>query len=204
MAMRFETINLYRGEIMKKLTLAMKFALSFGCLLLLLGVVALWSYSGIRGIVGNAGEVIDGNKLRGEISQREVDHLNWVAQVNALLTDRKVTELKVQTDPRQCGFGQWYYGEGRRQAETMIPALKPILAAIEEPHALLHQSADKIKEVFRPANPELPGLIASRVVDHLKWADTIRDAILENRSSLDVQTDATLCALGKWLQSEEG
>ncbi len=189
---------------MKKITLATKFALSFGLLLILMGIVALWSFTGIRGIVGNAGEVIEGNKLRGEITQREVDHLNWVAEVNRLLTDEHVTELKVQTDPHKCGFGQWYYGEGRKQAEALIPALKPILAAIEEPHTLLHQSAEKIKEVFRPANPELPGLIASRVVDHLKWADTIRDAILENKSSLDVQTDATLCALGKWLQSEEG
>ncbi|KAB2928145.1 MAG: HAMP domain-containing protein, partial [Leptonema illini] len=189
---------------MKKLTLATKFALSFGLLLILMGIVALWSFTGIRGIVGNAGEVIEGNRLRGEITQREVDHLNWVAEVNKLLTDEHVTELKVQTDPHKCGFGQWYYGEGRRQAEALIPTLKPILASIEEPHTLLHQSAEKIREVFRPANPELPGLIASRVVDHLKWADTIRDAILENKSSLDVQTDGTLCALGKWLQSEEG
>jgi len=185
-------------------SLGFKFAVGFGLLIIMMAIVALWSFTGIKGIVGNAEEVISGNKLRGEIAQREVDHLNWVAQVNALLTDEHVTELKVQTDPHKCGFGEWYYGEGRRQAEALIPTLKPILAAIEEPHTLLHQSAEKIGKVFRRANPELPGLIAARMVDHLKWADTVRDAFLKNSESLKVETDPTLCALGKWLQSEQG
>jgi len=188
----------------KKLTLGLKFAIGFGVLIVMMTCVAVWSFTGIRGIVGNANQVITGNKLRGEITQKEVDHLNWVAEVNALLTDDSVTELKVQTDPHKCGFGVWYYGEGRRQAEALIPSLKPILAAIEEPHALLHQSAVKISEVFKPANPELPGLIASRMVDHLKWADTIRDAFLKNSPTLQVETDPGLCALGKWMQSEQG
>ncbi|MDP3479183.1 MAG: methyl-accepting chemotaxis protein [Desulfoprunum sp.] len=189
---------------MKKLTLGLKFAIGFGLLLVMISMVALWSFTGIKGIVGNANEVISGNKLRGEITQREVDHLNWVAQVNALLTDEHITELKVQTDPHKCGFGEWYYGEGRRQAEALIPSLKPILAAIEEPHTLLHQSAEKIGKVFRRANPALPGLIAARMVDHLKWADTVRDAFLTNSDSLKVETNPELCALGKWLQTEQG
>ena len=188
---------------MKKLSLGIKFAAGFGLLIVLMGVVALWSFTGIKGIVGNAEEVISGNKLRGEITQREVDHLNWVANVNELLTNEKITELKVQTDPHKCGFGTWYYGDGRKHAEALIPALKPILAAIEEPHTLLHHSAEKIGKVFRRANPELPGLIAARMVDHLKWADTVRDAFLQNSESLKVETDPTLCALGKWLQSEQ-
>ena len=48
---------------MKNLSIALKFVASFGGLLLLLAVVALWSVFGIKGIVGNAGEVIDGNLL---------------------------------------------------------------------------------------------------------------------------------------------
>ena len=56
-------------------------------------IVSLWSIIGIGGIVKNAGTVIEGNKLKGEMVQREVDHLNWVNQVNALLTDEHVTEL---------------------------------------------------------------------------------------------------------------
>ncbi len=50
---------------------------------------------------------------------------------------------------------------------------------------------------------ELPGILAGRQVDHLKWADVIRDAFLENKDSVEVQTDPTKCALGKWLNSEQ-
>ncbi len=52
----------------------------------------------------------------------------------------------------------------------------------------------EIDRNFEQANAELPGLIAARMVDHLKWADTIRDAFLNHETELAVETDPTLCA----------
>ena len=83
-------------------------------------------------------EVVGGNRLRGEILQKEVDHLNWANEVNALLTDDRVTTLDVETDDHKCGFGIWLYGEGRKKAEALVPSLVPILKSIEEPHKKLH------------------------------------------------------------------
>ncbi|NOR26452.1 MAG: HAMP domain-containing protein, partial [Desulforhopalus sp.] len=188
---------------MKNLKIALKFALSFGGLLLLLAVVALWSVFGIRGIVGDAEEVIDGNKLRGNMVQKEVDHLNWANKVNALLVNKDITELDVQIDPHKCAFGEWLYGEGRQQAETSIPALKSILAKIEKPHSDLHLSAEKIGKVFTQADPELPAILEARIIDHLNWADRFRDTFLGNKEELHVQIDPTKCGLGKWLHSKE-
>ncbi|MCK5405426.1 MAG: CZB domain-containing protein, partial [Desulfobulbaceae bacterium] len=156
---------------MKNLSISLKFFASFGAVICLLAVVSLWSIFGIRGIVGNAGEVIEGNQLRGEMVQREVDHLNWVAEVNALLTDETVTELHVETDDKKCGLGVWLYGKGREDAERLIPELKGLLKDVEEPHAKLHESAIDICKVFVQADVGLPGLLAMREVDHLKWAD---------------------------------
>ncbi|MCK5405093.1 MAG: CZB domain-containing protein, partial [Desulfobulbaceae bacterium] len=187
---------------MKNLSIGLKFFASFGAVIGLLAVVALWSIFGIKGIVVDAEEVIEGNMLRGEMVQKEVDHLNWVAEVNALLTDDTVTELNVETDDHKCGLGMWLYGQGREDAEKMIPSLKGLLKDIEEPHALLHASAVDIDKAFVQADAELPGLIAAREVDHLKWADQIRDTFLQNRDRLDVQTDPELCALGKWMKTD--
>ena len=170
--------------------------------MVLLGVVALWSTFGISGIVSNATEVIDGNKLRAEMVQKEVDHLNWANKVNALLTDDTVTTLDVQTDDHKCAFGEWLYGDGRAEAERLVPELAGLLKEIEQPHLDLHSSAVEIGEVFQQADASLPGIIAAREVDHLRWADTIRDAFLENAETLKVTTDPTLCALGKWMSSE--
>lgn len=135
------------------LTIGKKVALGFGLIIVLLGVVGLLAFSGVKGIVYNAGQVIEGNKLDGMLAQKEVDHLKWVNNVNALLTDDSVTELNVQTDHKQCGFGKWLYGEQRQAAEKLVPGLAPLLKSIEEPHHRLHASAIEIGKHFNQADP---------------------------------------------------
>jgi methyl-accepting chemotaxis protein len=187
----------------KDLKLGKKFAVGFGGILILLAVVAGWSFFGINDIVDNAGEVISGNQLDGMLAQKEVDHLNWAGKVNALLTDEKVTALNVETNDHRCAFGKWLYGQERRDAEKMVPSLAPLFKKIEQPHRHLHESAVDIGKVFKQANVNLPAIILAREVDHLTWAAKIRDALLRDENTLKVQTDPSKCALGKWLRSEE-
>ena len=75
----------------RRMTIGKKISLGFGMVLVLLTVAGVLSYSGVGGIVGNAEEVISGNKLDAVLAQKEIDHLNWANAVNALLTDEKVT-----------------------------------------------------------------------------------------------------------------
>jgi methyl-accepting chemotaxis protein len=77
--------------------------------------------------------------------QREVDHLNWAQAVGKYVHAEPAGELSAQLDPTQCGFGKWYYGSGRKDAEALLADLKDPLAAIEEPHRKLHESAAQIK-----------------------------------------------------------
>jgi methyl-accepting chemotaxis protein len=188
----------------KDLSLKGKFAVGFGLILLLLALVGGWSVVGIGTIVGNAGQVIDGNKLRGEMVQREVDHLKWANQVSALLNDDSVTKLEVQTDPHKCAFGQWYYGEGRQQAEALVPQLKGVLAEIEEPHKHLHESAIAIGDIYRPADKMLPQFLAEKEVDHLDWIHAVLSALEANERHFKVQTDHQLCSLGQFMYGEQG
>ena len=153
----------------KNLRLSFKFAVGFGLVLLLLVGVGVWSIFGISNIVGNASEVISGNQLKGEMVQREVDHLNWASEVNTLLTDDTVTELEVQTDPHKCAFGVWYYGEGRKHAEQLVPEIKLLLADVEDYHTRLHESAEEIDGVFHQADLSLAQFLAEKEVDHLIW-----------------------------------
>jgi methyl-accepting chemotaxis protein len=187
----------------KNISINGKMFIGFGLLILLTLLVAIWSIVGISEIVSNAEEVIEGNKLDSLLAEKEVDHLNWANELNALITDDQVNELNVQLDDHQCAFGQWLYGPGREDAEALIPSLGPILKQIEEPHRKLHESARKIDETFIQANRDLPALLAERQVDHLYWAGEIRDTFIRGDKALQVETDHDLCGLGLWINSEE-
>lgn len=188
----------------KDLKLSKKFGAGFGIVLLLLALVAVWSIVGVGGIVGNAEQVIDGNKLDGLLAQREVDHLNWVTQVNALLTDEKVTVLNVETDDHQCGFGRWLHGNGRKEAESLVPSLAPLLKAIETPHWNLHQSAVDIGKNFRQADLALGDFLREKKIDHLVWAHKVKDVFVDlSLNTIEAETDPRQCSLGKWMYSAE-
>lgn len=184
---------------LRNLTVGKKIAIGFGVVIVILVIVVAVSFHTFSSI----SSVVWGNTIKGIIVQREVDHLNWVNKVNAFLTDESVETLDVETDDHKCGLGKWLYGDMRKEAEERIPGLAAILKEMEEPHRHLHESAVKLKEVFVRADPRLPSILVERQVDHLKWAQRIRDTFLTNGEAIDVQTDPTKCALGKWLNSPE-
>ena len=185
-------------------TVNQRITIGFGIILTLFILCGFLSFWGTNSIINNASDVIDGNRLDGELAQREVDHLNWVNKVNSLLTDDKITTLNVQTDDHKCGFGKWLYGEGRKEAEHLVPELTPLIKKIEKPHADLHKSAIKIGQQFRQADPSLGNFLREKKVDHLQWMNKVKDAFLDDTiTSLDVQMDHTKCSLGKWLYSDQ-
>jgi methyl-accepting chemotaxis protein len=187
----------------KNMTVGAKIAAGFGVVLVLVSIVGILGFRGVVGLVGNAERVIEVNELDSGLTQREVEHLNWANNVSELLTNDEVTELDVETDDHKCALGLWLYGDERTKAESTIPELKSILKQMEGPHADLHASAIDIGKHFVQADETLPGILANRVVDHLKWADMIRDCFLENCEAVKVEVDPTLCELGKWLDSEQ-
>lgn len=187
----------------KNLKLAIKFTIGFGVILLLLAFVGYRAIDGVGDIVNNAEEVINGNILRAEMVKREVDHLNWAARVNSLLTDQNVERLDVQTDPRRCGLGQWYYSEARQKAVELVPQLASLFDRIEEPHRQLHLSAIEIGEKYIHVDTKIGQFLLAKKIDHLNWRDAIKNAILAKRTNLSVELDPTKCSLGKWLDSPQ-
>ncbi|OFZ23038.1 MAG: hypothetical protein A2X94_13040 [Bdellovibrionales bacterium GWB1_55_8] len=127
-------------------TIGKKIAVGLGSVLVVFAIVAGISFFGISRLVTEAGLVISGNSLKGEMLQREVDHLNWAGKVSAFLMDHKATELAIELNPKNCGFGKWYYGEGRATAERLVPEIRSQLQEIEGAHNALHASAARIRD----------------------------------------------------------
>ena len=188
----------------KNMTIGKKLALGFTVVLLMLSCIVVMSFTGVGSIVANAQEVIYGNELEGHMAQKEVDHLNWVNQVNALLTDEKVTTLNIELDAHKCSFGKWLYGDERKVAEERIPGLVSILKNIEEPHSKLHESAGHICVCFVQADLALSAELKQKKVDHLAWVQNLSNVFIDTSlQKAELQTDCTKCALGKWLGSDK-
>lgn len=177
--------------------------LSGTILCLLLGVLLVGMYS-LSHVVKSGEHVSEAEELRAELAGLEIDHLNWVGHVATFLNDDSVNDLDVQVDPHQCGFGKWYYGEGRQKAEQLLPDLRSNLQAIEGSHATLHGSAKKIKAAYRAADPHLPEFLTEKELDHVSWAYKIQRAIIVKDSGVKLQFDHTKCSLGQFLYGEEG
>ncbi|MFA7384063.1 MAG: methyl-accepting chemotaxis protein [Desulfurivibrionaceae bacterium] len=127
-------------------TIKQRLAIGSSIIAAVLGITGIYNYFGIGQILRHGAEVINGNKLDAELAQREVDHLMWVGKVRDFLADEQTEQLGVETDFHKCGFGKWYYGEGRKEAEQLVPDLAPLLARIEKPHQNLHESAIAIQQ----------------------------------------------------------
>jgi methyl-accepting chemotaxis protein len=133
----------------KNMAIGKKIALGWGLALLAVAAVSILSFTGTGRLADNAGEVIKGNRLDGLMAQKEVDHLKWAARLSAYLTDLKTAKLEVELDHHRCSLGKWLYGDERKQAETLIPAIAPLLKQLEEPHRLIHAGGAEINQVFR-------------------------------------------------------
>lgn len=189
----------------KNLMLSKKFLISFGAIITLLLVVALISVSGISSLIGNTTKVVEINKIQSDLEHNYVQHLNWAQSVNKLLTDKKTTVLAVETDPTLCTFGKWYYGEGRKSVEELIPELKSQFLLFEEPHKHLHESAIDIKTNFVQADHLFGDNLREAKSDHLIFAHRVKDIAVNNVqiSSIGVEKNPALCKFGKWLHSTE-
>ncbi|ADH86354.1 methyl-accepting chemotaxis protein [Desulfurivibrio alkaliphilus] len=128
------------------MTIVQKILGGFGLIILLMVFVGLGNSLAVRSMQQQSDEIVTGLQLDGELTQREVDHLIWADRVRDFIEDEQAVRLEVETDYRRCGFGLWYYGEGRRQAEQLVPSLAPLLARIEQPHRELHETAVAIEQ----------------------------------------------------------
>ena len=88
-------------------------------------------------------------KLSAQLRQAKTDHLAWAHSVkDVLVRAEQVNSIDVETDPRQCNFGQWYYSE---QVETMKredPEFARLVNQVEEPHRELHESVLTVERYF--------------------------------------------------------
>ena len=181
----------------KNISITKKIGIGIGTVVFLLGVISIITYLGVEGIVLDAGEVIEGNKLSGVLAQKEVDQMNWVSSVSRLFTDESLTHLDVETDGHKTSFGKWLYGDSRKMAEVLVPGLEPLLKAIEKPHNDLHQSAISINNVLKRNHGDLARNLADHLAELINWVGQLNQTVAEEAGGAYTYRNQLQAASGK-------
>ncbi len=93
--------------------------------------------------------------LRVILLEREIDHLNWSADISSLFLANK-ERLEVQTDPHKCGFGQWYDEYVKSPDFKELPEdVQTAMLKLDVPHRQLHESAIAIERGWEPRNDHI-------------------------------------------------
>ncbi len=129
--------------------------------------------------VASLQSIAQGYKITGStylsLQSAKASHLAWKSRIRAFLDGRSSLSREEAVSHHDCAFGKWYYSDAGRAFHDMSE-----MAAIEAPHAQLHQlirDIVQLKERGRDdeANGMLPGI------------DTLSAAIIEKLSALEVK-----------------
>lgn len=110
----------------------------------------------VRGVLNLRGKVmplIDARKRLGMTSsldeveefcelmqQREQDHRNWLAELEASVKERR--KFALTTDPHQCKFGKWYDAY-----EAPNHVVKDLLQRFDAPHKAIHAVGTEVNRL---------------------------------------------------------
>jgi methyl-accepting chemotaxis protein len=180
---------------LKDISIMKKFIGAFGIIIILMIVMGSVSILKVQeyAVISHLGKFM---------VEKEVDHHKWVGEVKDLFVNNQENST-VQTNPRHCGLGQWFYSFVESpEFKNLPPDVRDQLLKIELPHKELHDSVVEINAVWKQQHPGLESMIRARLDDHRKWSAAVANALLKNEP-IHVETDPTQCAFGKWMHSDE-
>lgn len=80
------------------------------------------------------------------LDARKTDHANWIAALRHSVESGEPFTLA--TDPHQCALGRWY-----DSFSSDSPEVTAQLSKMEQPHALLHEAALRIRALEKHGDP---------------------------------------------------
>lgn len=143
----------------------------------------------LRLCLGMAAAAEQTAQLVAMLGEREQDHRNWLAELEASVAEQR--PFRLTTDPRKCKFGLWYYAY-----RTDDPVVRGELARFEQPHAAIHGVAVKVAALVAGGRAEearqvlastRSGLLAELIGDFAR----VKEAIVAQQREIGV-----LLALG--------
>ncbi|MGL6193698.1 MAG: methyl-accepting chemotaxis protein [Thermoguttaceae bacterium] len=133
--------------------------------------------------------------FRTEIVDAQRAHLAWLRIIQNAISNHS-PEIKIGTDGTACTFGKWYYGDGAKRVETMIPDLKEKFHAIDKGHLNVHTMGGEMQKRWDPQNPEAA---IEYFRNEISPAADILLANLDDMNKISLEEANKIQANSKWL-----
>ena len=140
-------MNLWRNTSVK-----FKFLIGMILIFSLTIINALLFVQTLQSVSNDADNLLAGSNFDKVILEREIQHLQWVQNLSSHLLSDEDGPLTLTKDPTQCGFGKWYHSDEKQEAMNLFPEIADALKNIEEPHKILHTSAQEIEDLYLAGN----------------------------------------------------
>lgn len=131
-----------------RLSIGKKLGLGFLVLILLLVVSNSIGTVGLLAIRDRWEISEETEELHVSLMYREVEHLQWVMQLQDYLIAESVDNFSLQLDPTKCNLGQWLGSDSFDHLLEVYPKFAPEFQKLYHPHEQLHASAQTIKELL--------------------------------------------------------
>jgi len=177
-----------------KITISRKIAFGFWISITAIVIISIFAYLGSGRIYREALQTEQVRDIRRVLLNAALAHHEWLGRLSISLVDQTVKRADVQVDPQQCDFGKWYYSEKRKEAESIAPYVKELLAKLESPHDRLHKSAIEINQMLEKGDRQTAASLYLQSIvpasnEIYKLLDTAIDIVTENIGDEDlVQT----------------
>lgn len=112
----------------------------------------------LRRHLGLATARADRDTLVQMLEQREQDHKNWLAELEASVRERRA--FRLTTDPHQCAFGKWYDA-----FQTDDLRLSGHLLKFDAPHKRVHQVGKEVIDLMARKEHEAALALIDRTRD---------------------------------------
>ncbi len=167
-----------------RLGLGLKLGGAFAAVILLAAAMAAAAMMSLRQATDASEEIAALMERALHQVEQEVHHLDWTNRLaNSFIL---AGALDIELDHTRCDFGRWYYAfRGSLAYAAAGPDFRDAFDALEGPHHRLHQSAQRIGELF---------LQQQRDQAIMVYRDQTRSHLTEMRTGLD--------ALGRILTAE--
>ncbi len=186
----------------RNMGLAAKISSGFAVVLVLLGIMTAITLNRLMTIKEESRSSVDYANYNTLMTEKEVDHLKWTRELESLFLGN-LEKVDIQLDHTQCGLGKFIYGEeGGKLAASDKDSAK-IIELLKPPHQRFHETGKHIMETWRQRHEGLLHILKDRLDDHNKWVTKLSVIVINKKVETQIEADPTLCAFGKFLDSED-